>query len=151
MCTVCYTNTACNIVPPFGRTCNECCIGLQSNTLKTHPSIHSRVLKNAAARRIEELSRSSLASREDICSSPLIKDRFPDSPKRVANMPGYMLDGTRHYTNARGQTVYDARGWCFIQLCSKLTLYDHLDLFYQVVGREPNDTNIGRTDIVQNQ
>ena len=114
VCTICYTKTACNIVPPFGRTCNECCTALQSNTLKTHPSIHSRVLKNATARRIEDLYGSSLASREDICSSPLIKERFPDTLERVANMPSYMMDGTRHYTSARGHTVYDARGWCLI-------------------------------------
>ena len=153
-CTVCYTKTACNIVPPFGRTCEDCCHALQSNELKTHPSIHSRVLKNAAARRIKDVSTSSSESREDICSSPLIKERFPDTPHRVCRMPGYVVDGTRHYTNARGQTVYDARGWCLIQLCSRLTMHDHMDLFYQVVGREADDydgaTNReAREDIVE--
>ena len=75
----------------------------------------------------------------------MIKERFPDTPKRVADMLGYMMDGTRHYTSALGHTIYDARGWCLIQLCSTLTMQDHMDLFYQMVGREANDNDIGRT------
>ena len=130
VCTVCYTKTACNIVPPFGRTCDDCYATLQSRKLNTHPSIHSRVLKNATTRKIVEMSSSS--SREDICSSPLVKERFPNKPKhaRVVDMPGYVMDGTRNYTNALGHTVYDERGWCLIKLCSTLIVQDHMDLFY---------------------
>ena len=47
ICIVCYSSLACNIVPSFGRACGACSAALQA-ALETHPSIHSRVLKDKA-------------------------------------------------------------------------------------------------------
>ena len=154
---MCYTNAACNVVPPFGRACGACCKALQEG-LPTFPSIHSRVLKDAAYSRVvrnaSELASSDpsiTASKEgslDICNSAPVKDKFHDEIRlaKVSHLPGYDHNA-RHYTNKRGHTVRDARGWSLIRLCSTFSLLELMTLFRTVTGQEARKEDLGSYNV----